>query len=306
MESMELANYLEKVRYGRKISQEKFVEGICSLRQYQRYRSGECEIPIEKLESFNRRLGIPSQKLLKDFERQKKEQDALLDEFYNAMVNQKTEQINEINKIIRQDIIIEEENKTYYNYIWIMNKLMKNELSESQAFAKVSKLINFPKILKNQYFTDIEILILSSLLELTDGDIHKKLLHRLSDLFTSEENIMSGGSDLIHSTILMSLSKTYGILRDFTKVIQFCDLGLKRGLHSRRFYLFESFYYYKALAYHALEDYSNYEDNLFKCYNVLHMEGNQQKTERFTDRIEKDFKIKFDLFIINYLKKAFV
>jgi len=306
MDSMELANYLEKVRYGRKISQEKFVEGICSLRQYQRYRSGECEIPIEKLESFNKRLGIPSQKLLKDFEKQKKKQDALLDELYNAVVNKQTEEYNKINKIIKEDIIIEEENKKYYDYILIMKRFMYDEISNERVATLVSNLIDFPKILKNQYFTDIEILMLSSLLDTIEGDMYKKLLYRLSDLFTTEDHIMSGGSDLIHSTILMRLSKAYGMLKDFSQVIRFCDIGLKRGLHSRRYYLFETFYYYKALAYYELEDYFNYEECLFKCYSVLQMEGNAQKIERFTIRIENDFKINFDLFVINYLKKKYV
>ena len=305
MESMELANYLEKVRYGRKISQEKFVEGICSLRQYQRYRSGECEIPIEKLEAFNRRLGIPSQKLLKEFEKEKKEQDNLMDQFYNAVANQDLESIKILKNKIQKDIIIEEENKLYYQYSLIRHQLLSNQISRELGARKITELVNFPKILKNDYFTDIEILILSSLLDLIQGDIQKKLLHRLTDLFDTQDNIMSGGSDLIYSTILMRLSKAYGIIEDYKQVIHFCDLGIKHGLHNRRYYLFESYYYFKALAYHALEDYLNYEKNLFQCYNVLHMEGKPSKIERFTKRIEKDFEINFTVFIIKYLQKEF-
>ncbi len=305
MDSMELANYLEKVRYGRKISQEKFVDGVCSLRQYQRYRSGECEIPIEKLEAFTKRLGIPSQKLLKDFEKQKKEQDALMDQFYNAVANKDLEAVNRLKKLIEQDIIIEEENKLYYRYSLIRHELVSGSISRELGAKKISDLVGFPKILKNDYFTDIEVLMLSSLLDIIEGDLQKRLLERLTDLFDSQDFIMSGGSDLIYSTILVRLSKIYGILKDFNQVIHFCDLGIQHGLKYKRHYLFDNFYYYKALAYHELEDYYNYELSLFRCYNVLHMEENSVKTERFTKRIEKDFDINFNMFIVNYLNKEF-
>ena len=305
MDSMELANYLEKVRYGRKISQEKFVEGICSLRQYQRYRSGECEIPIEKIEAFARRLSIPSQKLLKEFEREKKEQDTLIDDFYNAVANQNLDRIKVLSQQIQKDIIIEEENRLYYKYTLIIDKRLSNRISKESAGKEISKLIDFPQIIKNSYFTDIEILILSTLLDLIDGALQKKLLNRLTDLFDTQENIMSGGNDLILSTILVRLSKAYGVLKDYGQVIHFCDLGLERGMHHRRFYLFDSFYYHKALAYYALEDYFNYEDSLFKCYSILQIEGNEKKIERYTSWIEKDFNINFNLFIINYLKKLY-
>ncbi|MFP4286853.1 MAG: hypothetical protein ACLFRI_04065, partial [Candidatus Izemoplasmataceae bacterium] len=70
-----------------------------------------------------------------------------------------------------------------------------------------------------------------------------------------------------------------------------------------QYYLLEYFYYYKALAYFRLEDFSKFEENLFKCYSVLHMEGNHKKIEKFTSWIEKDFRVNFDMFVLRHLQK---
>ena len=306
MDSMELANYLEKVRYGRKISQERFVEGICSLRQYQRYRSGECEVPVEKIEMFAVKLNIPRQKLLNEFEKEKNQQNLLIDEFYNAVVNQNRELIETLKKKIKKDIIIEEENKVYYHHALIRDDYLTNRITDAAALSKTKVLINFPNVLKNHYFTDIEILILSSMLNMLTGKEHLKLLERLSNLFDTEENILSAGNHKIYSLILMRLAKASGMVDDYERVIKLCDLAIAKGVLIKQFYLMENFYYYKALSHYYLEEFMAYEDSLFKCYNVLQLEGNTQKIDKFTERIESDFKINFTLFIINYLKKTYI
>ncbi|MBN2696455.1 MAG: hypothetical protein JXR38_02820, partial [Bacilli bacterium] len=84
---------------------------------------------------------------------------------------------------------------------------------------------------------------------------------------------------------------------------EICDIGIQRCLTYRRFYLLEYFYYYKALACFRLEEYDNYEQALFRCYNVLHMEGNKKRIEKFTKLIESDFQIVYDMFILKYLQK---
>ncbi len=101
----------------------------------------------------------------------------------------------------------------------------------------------------------------------------------------------------------MRLSKMHGMYKDFNQVIKLCDIAVERGKENKQYYLWEYFYYYKALAYFRLEDFRNFELNLFRCYNVLHMEGNNKKIEKFTSWIEKDFDIVFHTFIMKYMKK---
>jgi len=303
---MELSNYLEKIRYGRKLTQEDFVDGVVSLRQYQRYRSGECEIPYEKLQQFSDKLGIPSRKLLNEFEKKKQEQLNAINEYYNVVVNKDLQQADKYRTELKQDIIIEEETQVYYRHATILHDYNQDKLSKTDAAHISAKLIDYPKILKQDYFTDIEVLVLSSLLTFLNVEQQQPILERLSELFDKQTDIITIENDIIYTMILMRLSKSYGMQKNFPQVIRVCNLGIQRGKRLKRYYLWEYFYYYKALAYFRLEDYVNYEDSLFRCYNVLHMEGNKKKIELFTGYIEKDFNINFHNFVLNYLKKHVV
>ncbi len=303
MNSMELSNYLEKMRYGRKLTQEDFVADVVSLRQYQRYRRGECEIPYEKIDQFAHKLGIPSKKLMNQFESEKNRQLKMVNDFYNAVSNRNKPTIKKLKKILDEDILIDKETKTYYEYAVLFDEYY-NGIHDKPAFArKISNLINYPDILKQEYFTDIEILILSSLLIVLSPLQIDTLLRRLSELFNQEDNILSSQNNQITSLIIMRLSKGFGMRGDYSKVIEFTTKGIKHGIAQKQYHLFEYFYYYKALAHFKLEEYLEYEEALFRCYNVLHLEGNKNRIEQFTQLIEKDFDINYHMFIMKYLKK---
>lgn len=306
MNSMEISNYLEKIRYGRKISQESFVDGVCSLRQYQRYRSGECEITYEKIDNFAKKLGIPTKKLMNEFEREMQNQSEMLDRFYNAVVNKDTTQVIELKSSLDKETIFDEERKMYYKHALIMNDLYSGKLSKEETITKTQGLVNYPTILKQNYFTDVEILILSFLMSIVGKDEQTKLLKKLTQLYDNKESIMSGGGNHATFLILMRLAQISGIHKDFPKVIRFCDLGIQRGILFKQYYLMDYFFYYKALAHFKLEEFASHEEALFKCYNVLHMEGNKKKIDKFTSLIESDFKIVYDMFILRYLKKSIV
>lgn len=303
MNSMELSNYLEKIRYGRKLTQEAFVSDVVSLRQYQRYRRGECEIPYEKLDQFANKLGIPSKKLLNQFESEKNRQLKKVNQFYSAVSNRKTDDIKNLKKELDQDIFIDNETETYYKHAKIFDKYYTKQYDKATTARLNAELINYPDILKQEYFTDIEILILSSLLVVFEVPKIDTLLDRLSELFYQEENILSSQNNLIISLIIMRLSKGYGMQGNNEQVIEFTKKGIEHGIKFKQYHLFEYFYYYKALSHFKLEQYREFEEALFRCYNVLQLEGNQNRLKQFTNLIEKDFDINYHMFIMKYLQK---
>ncbi len=304
MNSKELSNYLEKIRYGRKMTQESFVDGIVSLRQYQRYRYGESEIPYEKIELFASKLGIPTKKLLNEFEKEKNKQATLLSTYYNAVINKDLARVQVIRSELKQTIIIEAEKQVFLKHANIIHDRYTRKITAFEAFRANAELVNYPEVLKQAYFTDIEVLILSTLLDDLENKAHRTLLKRLTDLFDTQESIMAGESDLIYTLILWRLAKTYGLQRQFAQVIELCQLGIERGRKNLQYYLWEYFYYYMAIAYYRLQDVRHFENALFKCYVCLHAEGNQKKIEKFTYWIERDFDIVYHTFIMKYMKKS--
>ncbi len=304
MNSKELSIYLEKIRLGRKLSQEDFVFGVVSIRQYQRYRRGESELPYEKLDQFAEKLGIPTKKLLSQFESEKNKQVDIVNEFYNAVATRNLEKAEKKFKEIKQDLLIESETKIYFQHACNIFDFSRNKITRQDFFAKNSKLINFPEILKQDYFTDIELLILSSMLDYVDMDMQIKLLDRLSELYENTDSIMSSQNNMISTLILFKLCKGFGKLKNYPKVIEFADIAIKHMSRHKLYHQLEYFYYYKALAYFRLEDYLSFEHALFRCYNVLHMEGLSSKIEYFNKMVKKDLEIDFDMFVVKYLQKS--
>jgi transcriptional regulator with XRE-family HTH domain len=303
MNSMEICIFLENLRYGRRLSQEEFVEGIVSQRQYARYRNGECEITYEKLDQFASKLGIPAKKLLNEFEKTKTLQYLKVDRYYNAVVNRDTHEIKELENEIDKIVWLDEERKLYFQHAKILNEFLSGKTTKEFVISKTYSMINYPDILRQKYLTDIEILVLSFLLSVVGIEEQKTILRKLSTYFETEEGIMSGDNDFAHPLILMRMSKVYGLQKNYDRVLQFSEMGIQRGIITKSYYLMDYFYYFKSLAYFKLESYDLFEDSLFKCYNALQLEGNKKKIEKFTAFIEKDFHINFDGFIINYLKK---
>ena len=160
---MEISNYLEKIRYGRKMSQEAFVEGVCSLRQYQRYRSGECEITYDKIEQFALKLGIPAKKLMHEFERESNAQYKLINDYYSAIVNKDKRLLEELKRILDKEVIFGEERQKYYLHAQTLHRYYLGQISKEETLIRTYEQINYPAILKQNYFTDIEILILRRL-----------------------------------------------------------------------------------------------------------------------------------------------
>lgn len=299
MNSMELCIYLEKIRFGRNVSQEEFVSGIVSIRQYQRYKIGQSVIPYEKISQFAEKLGLNSKKLLSEFEKEKTKQYVKINSFYNAVANNDYRNAIKLKNELDKDHIISSEGRQYYEHANVVFKYYSKELTTSEVISKVTRLINYPQILKQQYYTDVEVLILSFLLNVFTGNQQDMLLNRLNSIFEDADNIMSGDSEYIYTLILMRIAKIHGIKRDYPKVIYFCELGIDRGIIHKQYYLWEYFYYYKALSHYALGQRELYEDSLLKCYHVLQMEGNHSKIEKFTNLIEGDFNINYREFIFN-------
>ncbi|MCK4551959.1 MAG: helix-turn-helix transcriptional regulator [Tenericutes bacterium] len=303
MNSMELANYLEKIRFGRNVSQEEFVSGVVSIRQYQRYKNGDSVIPYEKIDQFAEKLGINTKKLLTEFEKERSVQYSKINVFYNAVANNDYKTAIDYKRKLDSDLIISEEGRKYYTHANLVFDYYSKKITHAEVIQRVSDILNYPNILNQKYFTDVEVLILCFLLTVFSGKQQDLLLNRLNNLFSDSENIIAGDNNYyIYTLILMRLARTFGIKNDYPQVIYFCDLGIERGIESKQYYLWDYFYYYKSLAHYALGQKEDFDTALLRCFNVLFMEGNHSKIEKFTALIEKDYNIDYKEYIINLLK----
>ncbi len=302
MRTEELANYIEKLRYGRNISQEKFLYDIISLRQYQRYRNGQSIMPIEIAEKLALRLSISIEKLLYEFEEEKNEESDLVREFYNLVISKKTGQAKTMEKKFTDYVFIDEEKRIIYESAKYLVDFYCGKLSEIEMIKLQAALINYPEILINDIFTDPEILILGVIVEFSKTE-REKIVNKLTSIFDKSNLLISGKNLYSFTQVIYWIAKHYGRINEYPKVLEFCNLGISYNQKNRTTYLLDRFYYYKALVYFRIEDFEEFEENLYRCILLIESEGTEEKKKSFYDIIMKDLKLNPYEFLIRVAQK---
>jgi len=302
MKSKELCIFLERLRFARNISQETFTEDVVSIRQYRRYLSGESDIPFQMIAKLTSKLGVKTDSLLREFEVAKNEETALINKLYNLAISYQYDEFIKTSSKIPLDHIIEFSNRVMYQHSIILNNLLAKKITIEEAASANARLINYPKILTQQLMTTVEMLILSSLLDLSNPSEHQQIVEKIVEFVNDKSVVISGGNEKIFTLVLQRLAKYMGVLKDYENVIKYCKSGIKRNIDMYSFYLLDYFYYYNALANYRLGNFEEYEKNIVSCFNILQIDIANKKMERFTKWINKDFDINFEEFVVNYLQ----
>ncbi len=304
MKSFELTNYLERLRAARNISQEFFTTGITSLRQYRRYLSGESDIPFQVIDKFCDRLGIQTINLMRELETARIDESKDVDAFYNHVVYNNHEKVNELRDAYSNKQFIDSENKMLFEHANILYDFMTQKINADIAAQKNKNLIHFEKINKQSIFSLTEMLIMTSLLDLDPILAEKQMIASRLKIILSDQSLVLGSSvNFAYPLVLFRLAKFSGSNKNYGDVINYCKMGIDHGLSMKNFYLLEYFYYYSALSYFRLGDLENYELMLMRCFVALHMDDNPKKIEKFTQMINRDFNISFADFVIEHYRK---
>ncbi|MBU1142646.1 MAG: hypothetical protein KKH92_03265 [Firmicutes bacterium] len=304
--SKELSLYFDKLRYERNMTQEIFVNGIVSIRQFRRYLKGECDIPQDIINQLSRRLGFKPEYVIWDFESERLNETTLITNFYNSVANIDFAAAEDYNKQIKSKYIIDDVNRLYYTHTVNMLDMYKKTISEEVFVQKTIKLIDFPNILKNRMLSTAEIMILSTLISMRHFHEKEVIVERLK-LYISQPNlIVSGHNENVILLCLQRLSQYEGINENYHEVIRLCNQGIELSTKLKLFYLLEYFYYFNSLAYHKLGDIEKYEESVYRCYSTLYAENNEKKIGKFTRLIEEDYGISLHQFAVDYIDKTYI
>ncbi|MDO9629714.1 MAG: hypothetical protein Q7I99_07410 [Acholeplasmataceae bacterium] len=303
--SKELSLYFDKLRFERNMTQELFVNGIVSIRQFRRYLKGECNIPQDIINQLARRLGFKPEYVIWDFESERINEANLINNFYNAVANVDVEAADDYNKQIKGKYIIDNVNKLYYDYTVSLYNFYRKKIDESSLIDISVKLIDFPNILQNRVLSTAEIMVLSSLLTLQKFQEKEVIAERLKLFVAQPELMISGHNERMVVLCLQRLAQYEGVKKNYLEVIRLCNHGIEYNTRLKMFYLLEYFLYFNSLAYYRLGNIEKYEESLFRCYSSLHAENIEKKIAKFTRLIEDDYNISFHDFAINYIKKTY-
>lgn len=296
MNTRGLLNYIENVRYGRNITQEEFLDGIVSRRQYQRYRNGESYVPLDIVEQLASRLGISSRKLMLEFEKEEYQQSEIIKKYYNLVVSRHLDEADLLEKEIKKFTIIDEEREFDYNSAVVLKQFYKGLISVTELVSLQRELVGYPEILKSDIITDGEAQVLGIIQEFSKEE-REPVIEKLESTLINDEFQITGGNFLSKLQTMFYIIKYYGRKNELEKVVYYCELGIDACDRNKSYYILAHFSYYLALAKHRLGMQDEIEEPLRICVMTLLLENDLNKIEKFKSYFEKDLDINFDKFL---------
>lgn len=300
--SRELALFLEKLRFLRGISQEDFTDGIISNRQYQRYVRGESPMPFHLLNEFATKLNLKKEDLILEFQNNSIDETTRVINYFSAVINRQTTDITSLKKNISKDFLVEPENKNLFLFTERMEYFFDKKISSDQLKQDLFELCDYPNVLNRMPISLNEALILSSILIYTEIANKDIIANKIFEVIENPKLTFSAYQITTFNILTFSLAKYYGRNLDYNKCIEISKIGISFNQRKYSTQNLVQYYYFIALCNFRLNNVTEFELNLFNCYNAIHLSDSEDKKERFIKLIEKEFDINLDLFIVNYIK----
>ncbi|MCF7924425.1 MAG: hypothetical protein K9L64_04860 [Candidatus Izimaplasma sp.] len=300
MDIVNLLNYMENLRYDRKMTQDVYLEGVISQRQYYRYRSGESEVPFDVIIKFANKLQIPLLKLISSFQQHSEKEKEVVKEYMNLVMNRELTLANKLLKKHPNLMLLDEETQMFFQSSRILFDFYLNKLTNEEMIEKLKEKIDFNNIMKKEILHDSEIYLLGIMMEYSDDD-RENILLKIEDLSQNDKLLLSGNA-LFNSQVFFWIIKNLGRLNKFNELITMANRAIKHSKSNFIYYLLEYFHYYKALAFLRQGLDNKFENELLNTIYVL-LQLDEQKRSKFFQVIKKDTDISSKEFLIARLKK---
>ncbi len=285
--------FLDSLRKSRNMSREEFIDGIISLRQYQRYVNGESSLNNEKLFKLIDKLGMNYFNVHKLYFNNSKDALTKLNNIYGEISRDNIHLASELFNKISKNELRNEYSILYYNLCELLLFKKTRKMPEPLITEKLKKLINYPDCLKNKIINFVEYVAFIHISSYSSENYDDtRILNYLYDKIKND-NIST-------DTILLSyMPSTYahvarrlGIINEFEKSLSIAQKGIDWCLKYENHNSLAHLFMYKAF---SLKNLNREEDSLLsvkKAFALLFIEDKEHKTKKFTLSFENNFNMK--------------
>ena len=284
--------FIDDLRKKRNMSRENFINGIISIRQYQRYVNGESSLNNEKLFKLIDRLGMNFFNIHQFYLRKNNEHKSKLNKIYGEISRENIKLASELIDSISTDDFFDEYNKSFYELCKLLLFTRTKKMPSTLVVDKFKKLINYPDCLKNDIISFVEYV---AYIEISTYSNHSEDTRIVNYLYSKiKDNIISLDSTLIPylPSAYAHVSRRFGVIEEFQKSLIIAQQGIDWCLRYDSFNSLAHLFYYKAL---SLSNLNRREESLVtvrKLFSLLSVANNKNKTIMFTKVFEKDFNMK--------------
>ncbi|QWC00232.1 hypothetical protein KHQ88_01305 [Mycoplasmatota bacterium] len=302
MDTQKLLNYMDNLRFDRKMSQSTYLFEVVSQRQYYRYRNGESEIPFDILNKLANKLEIPLLKIISSYQAHAQAEKEIVLDIYNLVIRKRFKEANTLLRKHKNLLLIDNESLLFYFLSKVLLDFYQNKITNLDMIEKLKEKIDFDNTMKKQILHDSELFILGVIMEYSDSD-REIILNKVNQLRKNNKLLLSGKA-IFNFQVYFWITKNLGRLARFEELIEIANIAIEAAQKNYSYYSLEYFYYYKSLAYHAMKKEKEFEEALTQTIYTLFL-VDAYKREIFFKNIEKDTKINAKEFIIDKIKKEF-
>jgi tetratricopeptide (TPR) repeat protein len=277
------------------MNREEFLDGIISIRQYQRFLNGESSIKNDVIEKLISKLKLDSVLLTKIYLSNFDTIHQKLNTIQSLCNRLEFKKANTMLSEIQYNKLENETNKQHYNYLKITLDMHLNRITKQNAMNLLKELIEYPKLLKNfaPNFVEFATLILiHEYLFQYEGD--QRATNYLYEMISEHSNDVITKLKVYEPPLFASLSKTLVKIHEYDKALKIANKGINVSHRHQVYGSLAHLYYYSAYIYNKMNNEEKVLENLRKMFAILYVEDTKEKTKMFENVSKKHLGISKD------------
>lgn len=285
--------FVDNLRKSRNISREEFIDGIISIRQYQRYVNGESSLNNEKLFKLVDKLGMNFFNVHKLYFKKTKDEIVKLYEIYDEISKGKLIVGSELLSKVSIDDFNDVYSKSFFKLVELLLLLKSKKLPDSLVIDRLKDLIGYPNCLENKIINFVEYVAYIHISSFSsDKYDDKRILNYLYDKIRNN-NISSDAISIQHiPSTYAHISRRLGVIGEYDKSLKIAQNGIDWCIKYESHNALAHLLMYKAISLHSLD---RLEEALLpakKAFSLLFVTGNKTTTSSFTKMFEKNFNMR--------------
>lgn len=291
----DFGRFIDNLRKSRNITRESFIDGIMSIRQYQRYVNGESSLNNEKLFKLIDNLGMNFLNVHKLYILRATEEGPRLRIIYKEIVSENYKLAKEMISKISIDDFNDEYNKSFFELCNLLLARRLKTMPSNLIVDKLKKLIGYPKCMKNKIISFVEYIsyldISSNSLDNGDDII---ILNFLYDKIKGNNITSDSLNSLYLPSTYAHVSQRLGVIKEYKKSLLIAQKGIDFCVKCDSLNSLSHLFFYKALSLRLLDRNPESIIAAKKSFNLLDIENKEHKTKSFIRIFEKSFNMKID------------
>lgn len=239
--------HLDELRKDNNIRTEKFIEDVCSPRQWTRYKSGENIIPGDKLSLLVHKLGMTINDFDFSFAHNDNNELEPTEEVNELIHHRKFDEARAVLNQYKDHTFISKKSEIHHKYLILLVDYFDNRIPDHYMLDKLSSLIDYPNCLKKKYHSFTDFLVINRICEIEIKHKKTTALDFLYGVVYNPQSIyVSGQKRNYLAQFYYVVAKGFWNIGNNEKALEVCNEGIQYSVQFNRPISLEKMYYLKS------------------------------------------------------------